>query len=119
MTVLSFSYFLDLSLTPSSLSPSQIHAYKHTLSLYPLFETTVACQVCHIPYSRHESPFPMSFVKCAQCKKRHVPEMLLTTIEPPSELDTLEGGKLIEAHGTVSLHFSLFLSPIKSLCMNF
>ncbi|KAJ3090649.1 hypothetical protein HK102_003097 [Quaeritorhiza haematococci] len=57
-----------------------------------------ACQACHIPYRRHESPFPMSFVKCAGCSKKYVPEMLLTTVEPPPELQTIGKGILLEAH---------------------
>ncbi|KND04384.1 uncharacterized protein SPPG_00115 [Spizellomyces punctatus DAOM BR117] len=56
------------------------------------------CQACHITYRREESPFPMSYAKCGVCKKKHVPEVLLTTIEPPSELDTVGNGILLEAH---------------------
>jgi hypothetical protein len=37
------------------------------------------------------------------CKKNYVPEVLLTTIEPPSELKIIGEGRLIEAHGTMFL----------------
>jgi hypothetical protein len=41
----------------------------------------------------------MAFVKCAVCKKKYVPEVLLTTIEPPVELETIGKGMMVEAHG--------------------
>ena len=59
----------------------------------------LGCRMCHISYSRHESPFPMAFNKCCCCRRGYVPEMLLTTIEPPSEMATIGKAILIEAHG--------------------
>ncbi|KAJ3174916.1 hypothetical protein HDU87_006582 [Geranomyces variabilis] len=56
------------------------------------------CQACHITYRRDESPFPMSYSKCGLCRKKYVPEVLLTTIDPPSELTTIGNGVLLEAH---------------------
>ncbi|KAJ3023011.1 hypothetical protein HKX48_004634 [Thoreauomyces humboldtii] len=56
------------------------------------------CQACHITYRRDESPFPMSYAKCGLCRKKYVPEVLLTTIDPPSELATIGNGLLLEAH---------------------
>ncbi|KAI9145612.1 hypothetical protein BKA69DRAFT_1048633 [Paraphysoderma sedebokerense] len=56
------------------------------------------CRLCHLPYSRSSTPFPMSFVKCGRCKKKYVPEILLCTIEPPSQLDVVGEGCFIEAH---------------------
>ncbi|KAJ3037922.1 hypothetical protein HDV00_001200 [Rhizophlyctis rosea] len=60
------------------------------------------CQACHITYRRHESPYPMSFAKCQLCKRRYVPEILLSTIEPPPELATVGKAVLLEAHGMIS-----------------
>ncbi|TPX55578.1 hypothetical protein PhCBS80983_g05201 [Powellomyces hirtus] len=40
----------------------------------------------------------MSYAKCALCKKKYVPEVLLTTIDPPSDLTTIGNGTLMEAH---------------------
>ncbi|KAI9208468.1 uncharacterized protein BJ171DRAFT_207984 [Polychytrium aggregatum] len=56
------------------------------------------CQSAHISYRCQDSPFPMAFTKCASCKKRFVPEVLLTTVEPLMELETIGKGMLIEAH---------------------
>lgn len=56
------------------------------------------CSICHISYDRHSTPFPMSFTKCGRCGRRYVPEMILATMEPPAELETLPDTVLIEAH---------------------
>ncbi|KAI9357657.1 hypothetical protein DFJ73DRAFT_186947 [Zopfochytrium polystomum] len=56
------------------------------------------CQACHITYPRASAAFPMAFVKCGLCHKKYVPEILLTTMEPPPELRTIGKGVLIEAH---------------------
>jgi hypothetical protein len=40
----------------------------------------------------------MSFAKCAMCGKHHVPEIVLSTSQPPDGLDVLGAGTLIEAH---------------------
>ncbi|KAI8610786.1 hypothetical protein BC830DRAFT_1069490, partial [Chytriomyces sp. MP71] len=58
------------------------------------------CQACHITYSRAESTFQqnMSFSRCGVCKRKYVPEIILSTIEPPFELETIGKGVLVEAH---------------------
>ncbi|KAI9022024.1 hypothetical protein DFJ74DRAFT_768609 [Hyaloraphidium curvatum] len=56
------------------------------------------CSICHISYNRHATPFPMTFTKCGRCGRRYVPEMILATMEPPAELETLDQTVLIEAH---------------------
>ncbi|KAI9103092.1 hypothetical protein DFS34DRAFT_351995 [Phlyctochytrium arcticum] len=61
-------------------------------------QRTRGCQACHITYTRDESPFPMSYAKCALCRRKHVPEVLLSTIEPPPDLETVGNGVLLEAH---------------------
>ena len=55
------------------------------------------CSSCHIPYTLGKAPFRMNLVACEICKKRYVPEILLTTIEPPSNLPIAGIGKLVEA----------------------
>jgi hypothetical protein len=55
------------------------------------------CSLCHIPYNRRRSPFPMRFLKCALCEKRYIPEMIMASIEPPAELWILSHETLIEA----------------------
>ncbi|KAG0045955.1 hypothetical protein BGZ83_008829 [Gryganskiella cystojenkinii] len=57
-----------------------------------------ACRMCHIPFHRKSSPFPMSLVKCAKCKKKYVPEILLSTVEPPAELGVVGQSAFVEAH---------------------
>lgn len=63
----------------------------------------LACRICHISYNRQESPFPMTFVKCKSCRSHYVPEILLTTIEIPDELEIIGNGVLVEAHGILFL----------------
>ena len=57
----------------------------------------IGCSACHIPYSKEKAPFKMNLVPCEICKKRYVPEILLTTIEPPANLPIAGVGQLIEA----------------------
>ncbi|KAG0199152.1 hypothetical protein BGX28_007528 [Mortierella sp. GBA30] len=57
-----------------------------------------ACRMCHIPFHRKSSPFPMSLVKCQKCKKKYVPEILLSTVEPPVELGVVGQSAFVEAH---------------------
>ncbi|KAJ3415693.1 hypothetical protein HDV05_004371 [Chytridiales sp. JEL 0842] len=59
---------------------------------------TLGCQACHITYRRNDSTFPMAFVKCGMCRKKYVPEVILATIEPPMEVETIGKGMMIEAH---------------------
>ena len=63
-----------------------------------LNKQNLACQACHIPYHRKTIPFQMSFAKCALCKKKYVPEVLFSNIQPPSELETIADSTYIEAH---------------------
>lgn len=67
----------------------------HMLAVYSLID----CASCHITYPRHESPFPMDLLKCDCCGKKYVPEVLLSTTEPPQELQLIGNPVLIEAHG--------------------
>ncbi|KAI1310514.1 hypothetical protein EDD11_003719 [Mortierella claussenii] len=57
-----------------------------------------ACRMCHIPFHRKSSPFPMSLVKCQKCKRKYVPEILLSTVEPPVELGVVGQSAFVEAH---------------------
>jgi uncharacterized protein YbjQ (UPF0145 family) len=54
--------------------------------------------MCHIPFHRKSSPFPMSLIKCQKCKKKYVPEILLSTVEPPAELGVVGQSAFVEAH---------------------
>jgi hypothetical protein len=50
----------------------------------------------------------MAISKCLYCKKHNVPEILLTTVELPTELKTVGEGRLIEAHGIQNaINFSM------------
>ena len=39
--------------------------------------------MCHIPYLESSVPFPIKLVRCGLCGKGKVPDILLTTVEPP------------------------------------
>jgi hypothetical protein len=56
-----------------------------------------ACRICHVPYNTQDSPFHSEVLKkCRCCKKKDVPEVLITTIEPPKEFQC-NRSTLIEA----------------------
>eukprot|EP00092_Neocalanus_flemingeri_P010834 GFUD01011666.1.p1 GENE.GFUD01011666.1~~GFUD01011666.1.p1 ORF type:complete len:988 (+),score=330.13 GFUD01011666.1:124-3087(+) len=55
------------------------------------------CSVCHIPYLESSVPFPIKLVKCGQCGRGKVPDILLTTVEPPPMVEILGQGGLIQA----------------------
>eukprot|EP01113_Clastostelium_recurvatum_P019072 TRINITY_DN2249_c0_g1_i2.p1 TRINITY_DN2249_c0_g1~~TRINITY_DN2249_c0_g1_i2.p1 ORF type:complete len:1532 (+),score=404.05 TRINITY_DN2249_c0_g1_i2:123-4718(+) len=55
------------------------------------------CRIAHIPYSQADAPFPMRLVRCSVCHKRFVPEMVLSTIDPPPGTPITGRGVLVEA----------------------
>jgi uncharacterized protein YbjQ (UPF0145 family) len=60
-------------------------------------DNTLPCRFAHVPYTKLATPFPMTFAACQGCFKRHVPQILMSTLDPPAHLD-LGPGILIEAH---------------------
>ncbi|PWA02215.1 hypothetical protein BB558_001642 [Smittium angustum] len=59
----------------------------------------LGCRMCHSPRNHKSLPYPMRFFRCGFCQKRAVPEIMLSTIEPPNELDIIEGeATIVEAH---------------------
>jgi hypothetical protein len=44
---------------------------------------TTNCAFCHISYKRHQAPFSVDFVLCRVCRKRHVPQVILSTAKCP------------------------------------
>ncbi|KAI9179317.1 hypothetical protein H9P43_005980 [Blastocladiella emersonii ATCC 22665] len=59
---------------------------------------SVPCRIAHVPYPRAPTPFPMGFAVCAGCRRRHVPQLLMATIDPPADLPVAGPGTLVEAH---------------------
>lgn len=56
-----------------------------------MFSTTIRarlarpCSYCHVPYHHRIAPFTnMKLVPCVLCGKKWVPEVILSTVEPPS-----------------------------------
>ena len=41
------------------------------------------CGVCHIPYSEASVPFSVKLSRCSCCGRGKVPDILLSTVEPP------------------------------------
>ncbi|KAJ2810889.1 hypothetical protein H4S07_002409 [Coemansia furcata] len=59
----------------------------------------LGCRMCHASHDRQSLPYPMRFFRCGYCQKKAVPEILLTTIDIPLELDVIDGEScMIEAH---------------------
>jgi len=55
------------------------------------------CGICHIPYSEASVPFPIKLVRCGLCGRGKVADILISTLEPPPELEVLGQGGLIQA----------------------
>ncbi|XP_045174900.2 C2 domain-containing protein 5-like isoform X1 [Mercenaria mercenaria] len=55
------------------------------------------CSLCHIPYKPSSAPFPINLSQCACCRRRYVPDVLFTTINPPAEIQTVGKGAFIQA----------------------
>lgn len=57
-----------------------------------------SCEYTHVPYSHSRAPFQfMRLVPCFRCRKKWVPEIILSTIEPPNFLPIKGKGVLLEA----------------------
>lgn len=57
-----------------------------------------ACAATHVPYNHNTAPFAfMRLVPCLVCKRKWVPETILTTIELPSGISVKGRGRLLEA----------------------
>ncbi|XP_059080559.1 C2 domain-containing protein 5-like isoform X2 [Tigriopus californicus] len=56
-----------------------------------------SCSYAHIPYLEYTLPFTSKCGKCQCCGKGRVPDVLFTTIEPPSHFDITGRGCLIQA----------------------
>jgi hypothetical protein len=56
------------------------------------------CSYCHVPYHHRLAPFTnMKLVPCLLCGKKWVPEVILSTIEPPDRLPIRGSGVFIQA----------------------
>ncbi|CAG5134399.1 unnamed protein product, partial [Candidula unifasciata] len=60
-------------------------------------ESQTRCSLCHIPYSLSNMPFEIQLSKCATCRKKNVPEVLFTTVDPPPDMPVWSKGCLIQA----------------------
>lgn len=55
------------------------------------------CEYTHVPYSHSRAPFQfMRLVPCPVCRKKWVPEILLSTVEPSASLPIKGRGTLLE-----------------------
>lgn len=61
-------------------------------------DTPPGCVMCHIPYSESSVPFRVKMMKCAMCRKGKVPDVLLTTMEPPEGIPVTGRGCLLQAY---------------------
>ncbi|KAJ1658009.1 hypothetical protein IWQ61_002673 [Dispira simplex] len=57
------------------------------------------CGMCHIADPQDVSySSPVNFTRCSCCKKKYVPEIILSTTEIPPDLSIVDMGCLVEAH---------------------
>ena len=55
------------------------------------------CSFVHIPYMDNSLPYVCRTIKCSVCGKGRVPDILFSTIEPPSNYEVTGRGCLIQA----------------------
>ncbi|KAL5006835.1 hypothetical protein ScPMuIL_015641 [Solemya velum] len=55
------------------------------------------CTVCHVPYKASGAPFPVILSPCAICRRKKVPDVLFTTLDPPPEIQIHGKASLIQA----------------------
>ena len=55
------------------------------------------CSLCHIPYKVNNSPFPINLTQCAICRRKYVPDVLFSTIDPRCEIQTIGKGAFLQA----------------------
>ena len=56
------------------------------------------CSAVHVPYSHRHAPFAnLKLVPCLACGKKWVPEVILSTVEPPARLPIRGTGVFIQA----------------------
>nr|XP_022293982.1 C2 domain-containing protein 5-like isoform X2 [Crassostrea virginica] len=86
--------FVDVNLANSAAQSSLQALYDHGSDDGSPFYN---CQLCHVPYKPNSAPFPINLSVCAICRKRKVPDVLFTTIDPPVEIQTHGKGSFIQA----------------------
>ena len=55
------------------------------------------CKLCHVPYNENEIPFPISLTQCAICGSGLVPDVIMSSIQPLPEIETIGQGTLLRA----------------------
>ncbi|XP_076116321.1 C2 domain-containing protein 5-like isoform X2 [Mytilus galloprovincialis] len=83
--------FVDVNLA-NQVSQNRL-SYEQGDEVSPTFQ----CSLCHIPYKSTSLPFPVNLSSCAICRKKKVPDVLFTTIDLPTEIQTHGKGSLIQA----------------------
>ncbi len=78
--------------------PNPTQAVKKLAAMARPYGKQVRCQAVHVPYNRQHAPFAfMRLLPCAVCRRKWVPEMLLSTCMLPSGLDIKGQPVLVEA----------------------
>ena len=55
------------------------------------------CSLVHLPYSDINLPYNFRTAKCRNCGKSRVPDVMFTTVEPPTGLNLIGRGCLLQA----------------------
>ncbi|ORX81722.1 hypothetical protein BCR32DRAFT_268098 [Anaeromyces robustus] len=98
--VISYSTYVSQNSKHSShYSPKKSISYNESIYQKSRYrKKRKSCRLCHISFNKRYGPYAtMNYTKCNCCKKKFVPEVLLLTIEPPSDIETIGPGHLIEA----------------------
>lgn len=86
--------YVDVNLANSAAQGSLHALYDHSSDDGAPFYN---CLLCHVPYKPNSAPFPVNLSVCAICRKRKVPDVLFTTIDPPQEIQTHGKGAFLQA----------------------
>ena len=55
------------------------------------------CKICHVPYNEYELPFPVVLSPCGVCGQGSVPDIIFSTVQPLSEIETVGQGCVLRA----------------------
>lgn len=55
------------------------------------------CKLCHVPYSETDLPFPVTLSQCAICGTGLVPDIIMSSVQPLPEIETIGQGTLLRA----------------------
>ncbi len=92
------SNFMDINPTMTNNSSTTSSFARCNLNnTSKVFLNNKSCKLVHIPYSENDLPFPVALSNCAVCGQGLVPDIIFTSIQPVTEIETIGQGSLLRA----------------------